>query len=121
MTDAPSDKIKVFHVARWTINYDAQRGSVDQHILEVHANRVTDKSVWLGNSRRRRRVDDEAFCDSYVDALVELKRMKAARLEENKSGIVESERRIAHCTQNIKILTEFVALIDQALAASEHQ
>ena len=121
MTDAPPDKIKVFRVSRWTINYDAQRGSVDQHISEVHVSRVTDKSVWLGNSWCARRANDEAFCDSYVDALVELKRMKAALLEENKSEIGVCESRIARCTQSIETLIDFMALIDQELYDSEGQ
>lgn len=121
MTDAPSDKIKVFRVSHWTINYNARWGSVDQHISAVHVSRVTDKSVWFGNSRRARRANGEAFCDSYVDALVELKRMKAALLEEKKSEIVGCERRIARCTQSIEKLIDFMALIDQTLAASEGQ
>ena len=108
MTDAQSDKIKVFHVSQWEINDDIQCDSVDRHILEVHASRA-------------RLTDSEAFCDSYAEALVELKRMMAERREENRGAIGACERRIAHCTQNIKTLNDFMTLINKKLAASEGQ
>jgi hypothetical protein len=121
MTDASSNKIKMFEVSRWQINDTALRDSVDAHIEEVYVDRATEKSIWFGSNRYARFAKDKAFCASRAEALVALRRIKATSRDENSNSIRAYEKLIASCTKNVKRLNDFIALIEQELAASEGQ
>ena len=123
-----NDEIKVFYVALWRLSHEMLR-NIDDYIDEVYADKLDD-GVILVNGKRRKVTSDgsafvpyppEAYCTSYRTALDVLRRKVRSLTKHVCDEICELEPQLERAHIDASRYAKFVALIDQALAASEGQ